>query len=380
MINCQDFYESLNTREITFFCGVPDSLLKDFCAYISDHTASEDNIITANEGGAISLAAGYHLATGKIPLVYMQNSGEGNALNPLISLADPAVYAIPLLMVIGWRGEPGKKDEPQHFKQGEITLNLLDTLNIPYDVLSENDKEVGKILDKAVNYMQSKSAPYALVVRKKTFIPYNKQTKPLDNYKLLREDAIKSVVDCLGAKDVVVATTGHISRELFEYRGKLKGGHNKDFLTIGSMGHASSIALGIAAQSPKKNIYCLDGDGAVIMHMGALAIIGAQSVKNFRHIIFNNGAHVSVGGQPTAGFKIDFRVIAKACGYKIAVRAETTAEIKEKMLFLQKNEGPGLLEIRVSREARKDILRPTANPIDNKNIFMKFLSLNTNEE
>ena len=372
MINCKDIYNALVKKDIKFFTGVPDSLLKDFCAYITDN--SRNHIITANEGNAIALASGYYLATGKFGMVYMQNSGQGNAVNPLISLADPDVYSIPILLLIGWRGEPGKKDEPQHVKQGKITLSLLDTLGIPYEILSDNIKLGEKNLDIAINSMRRLSAPYALVVKEGTFEPYNLKNKEKTLYELSREDAIKLVVDQLDLRDIIVSTTGKTSRELFEYRKNLNQEHCRDFLTVGSMGHSSSIALGIALQKPDRIIYCLDGDGAIIMHMGSLAIIGSQKPKNFKHIIFNNGSHDSVGGQPTVGFEIDFTKIAEACGYKIALKAKTSDEVKEKMKILKLRDGPILLEIKVNKGARSDLIRPTKTPQENKQDFMNFLS------
>lgn len=371
MINCKNFYDSLIRKGVDFFIGVPDSSLKSFSAYVMDN--SKNHIITANEGGAIALATGYYLATKKFGLVYMQNSGEGNAVNPLVSLADPDVYSIPMLLLIGWRGEPGKKDEPQHVKQGKITLSLLDTLGIPYEILSDSIEDVERSLTKAVDHMSNKNSPYALVARKEIFEDYKLQNKIGTSYELSREDAVKLVVSELDSKDIVVSTTGKTSRELFEYREELNQGHSRDFLTVGSMGHSSHIALGIARSKINRQVYCFDGDGAVIMHMGSLAIIGSQSPKNFKHIIFNNGAHDSVGGQPTVGFEIDFPLIAKACGYKLTLKAETMEKVKEKMSLLKSSEGPGLLEIRVKKGARKDLGRPTTTPIQNKEAFMGFL-------
>ena len=373
MISCKSFYDLLSKNKISFFAGVPDSLLKDFCAYVTDNTDPNNHIITANEGGAIALAAGHHLSTGKMGLVYLQNSGLGNSVNPLVSLTDPAVYRIPLLMLIGWRGEPGKKDEPQHVKQGKITPSLLDTLEIPYKILPNSIKEVEKILKEVLESVKKRNAPYALLVKKDTFEPYSLKNKIKTSYELSREEAIKLIVDQLQPRDIVVSTTGKTSRELFEYREALGQGHEKDFLTVGSMGHASQIALGIALAKPERNVYCLDGDGAAIMHLGALGIIASQNPKNFKHIILNNGAHDSVGGQPTIGFKLDFPLIAKACGYKIALKAETYDEIKEKISILKSKKGPGLLEIKVNKGSRKDLGRPTTTPIENKKAFMGFL-------
>jgi len=370
MINCEEFYNLLKEKGVDFFTGVPDSLLKDFNAYIMDNAALENHIITANEGNSIAFAAGYYLATGKIGLVYMQNAGQGNAVNPLTSLADPDVYSIPMLLLIGWRGEPGKKDEPQHVKQGKVTLGLLDTLGIEYEILPDDIEDAKKSIEKAITIAKERSAPYALVVRKGTFEPYELKNKIQTSYELNREGAIKLVTDQLDARDVVISTTGKTSRELFEYREELGHDHSRDFLTVGSMGHSSQIALGIALSKPNRQVYCFDGDGAVIMHMGALAIIGSQSPKNFKHIVLNNGAHDSVGGQPTAGFDIDIPAIAKACGYKEAWTAEKTEEIKEKTKLLKGSEGPALLEIKINKGARKDLGRPTTTPIENKKAFM----------
>ncbi|HLD72122.1 MAG TPA: phosphonopyruvate decarboxylase [Candidatus Nanoarchaeia archaeon] len=380
MIKCKEFFGLLQEEEIRFYAGVPDSLLKSFCAYLTDHTSEKEHIIAANEGNAIALACGYHLATGKIGLVYMQNAGEGNAVNPLLSLADSEVYSIPLLMLIGWRGEPEKHDEPQHVKQGKVTLELLEAMKIPYEILPDSWEGAKSSLGKVVGYMAKHQTPYALVIRKGTFEEYKMQKLTEDKlteniYSLSREEALKQVVDALSSDDLIVSTTGMLSRELFEYREALQQGHERDFLTVGSMGHSSSIALGLALEKPERNIYCFDGDGAALMHLGAQAIIGKLSPQNFRHLIFNNGAHDSVGGQPTAAFNCDFPAIAKACGYKQAWRADTKEELEEKLRLLQESSGPGLLEIRLKGGNRKDLGRPTTTPIENKRSFMRFLSV-----
>ena len=347
MINCQDFYSLLKEKKIDFFAGVPDSLLKNFCAYLMDQ-AGENHIISANEGNAIALAAGHYLATGNFGLVYMQNSGIGNAINPLVSLADSEVYSIPMLIIIGWRGEPGEKDEPQHIKQGKITTKLLEALSIPYDILPASKEEANICLDKACKYLRDNNSPYALIVKKDTFEKYSLQNKATNNYPVSREEAIKCIVDALLPEDVVVSTTGKTSRELFEYRDYLGQSHDKDFLTVGSMGHSSSIALGIAARKKDRRVYCLDGDGALIMHMGSLAVIGSVAPKNFHHIILNNGCHESVGGQPTAAFNIDIQSLARACGYKNVYRAENPEDIKKYIALTQESFGPSLIEIMVN--------------------------------
>ncbi|KAE9634980.1 phosphonopyruvate decarboxylase [Defluviitalea raffinosedens] len=374
MLSPEKFYNILKNNSIEFFTGVPDSLLKDFCAYITDHTPKEKNIIAANEGNAIALAAGYYLATGQSGLVYMQNSGLGNTVNPLVSLADPDVYSIPMLLMIGWRGEPGIKDEPQHKKQGKITLDLLEAMGIAYEILPDNLEEAQEVINSAIMYMSNMKAPYAIVIRKNTFEPYKLKNITVNDYALTREDAIKTLISVIAPQDVIVSTTGMASRELFEYREERKEGHEKDFLTVGSMGHASQIALAIALAKPERKVYCLDGDGALIMHMGSMAITGNLCPQNMRHIIINNGAHDSVGGQPTAGLSIDIGSIAKACGYKMVLEAQTKEEIIEGLEKLNESNALGVLEIKVRKGARKDLGRPTTTPIENKEAFMKFLS------
>ena len=370
MISCQKFHEFLIKNGIDFFTGIPDSLLKDFCAYVTDNTVEQKNIIAANEGNAIALASGYYLATGKFGLVYMQNSGLGNAVNPLTSLTDLEVYSIPMLLVIGLRGEPGVKDEPQHVKMGKVTLDILETLQIPYKVLDDNYED---IIKEAKNHMEQKKSPYAIVVKKGTFDEYKLKNIKQTSYSLNREEAIEAIVSVLDENDVVISTTGKTSRELFELRKKNDLGHEKDFLTVGSMGHSSSIALGIALEKPDRTVYCFDGDGALIMHMGALATIGHLKPKNFKHIIFNNFAHDSVGGQPTAAFGIDIPKIAKANGYKEGFSAQTRDQIIDHIKKIKEIEGPILLEIKVNKGARKDLGRPTTTPIENKEAFMEFL-------
>ena len=331
-------------------------------------------MITANEGSAVALAAGYHLATNNIGVVYMQNSGQGNAVNPLTSLADPDVYSIPMLLLIGWRGEPGVSDEPQHVKQGKITLSLLETLGIPYEILPNKLVPAKESITKAIKYMKEKQAPYALVIKKGTFADYQIITKyEGPSLELSREEAIKLIAQQLNSNEIIVSTTGKASRELYEYREGNGKDHSRDFLTVGSMGHASQIALGMALTKTDREVVCLDGDGAAIMHAGALAIIGTQAPKNFKHIILNNGSHESVGGQPTAGFNINFPAIALACGYKSALTAETAEQLIRQLVILKTSPGPVLLEVKVRKGARADLGRPTITPIENKKSVMESL-------
>ncbi len=398
IISCADFYAELKEQGINFFAGVPDSLLKDFCAFLDRQESPQRHIIAANEGNALALAAGHHLATKGIGLVYMQNSGLGNTVNPLLSLADPLVYSIPVLLLIGWRGQPGTKDEPQHAKQGQVTLKLLEAMHMKYAVLPKDMGEARQTLKNILEHVREKSAPAAMVVPAHTFAKYspaeetgeekdgegkNSATrgeagKELEvnknEYFLTREEALQVLLEKMQPADVVVSTTGKISREIFEYRAENRQGHYRDFLTVGSMGHSSQIALGIALSKPRRNVYCIDGDGSLLMHMGALAINGTTKPANFKHVILNNGAHESVGGQPTAGFKIDIPGVALACGYKQVFRAETVEEIINAMEELKEKEGPVLLEIRVKKGARSNLGRPTTSPLENKQHFISFLN------
>lgn len=374
MLKPDTFLRQLQDHGVTFFAGVPDSLLKEICACIAENVAPAQHVIAANEGGAIALGLGYYLATGQLPLVYMQNSGLGNAINPLLSLADPETYAIPMLLLIGWRGEPGIKDEPQHAKQGKVTLSLLDAMGIPYSVLDGTMDDSEVVIAEAVSAAKELAAPYALVVRKGVFEAYPQQAHQ-GELPLRREDAIKLLVDALTDRDIVISTTGMASRELFETRERLDGGHHRDFLTIGGMGHASQIALAIAMQKPERQVYCLDGDGAALMHMGALAINGASKCQNFKHILINNASHDSVGGQPTVGGQVDLVSTARAMGYHHAASSRSGADFSEQLRALREAAGPALLEVHVEKGARPDLGRPTIPPQDNKRHFMDFLNL-----
>lgn len=372
MITPHFFIEKLQREGIEFYAGVPDSLLKNVCAYITDHLDSRHNIIAANEGGAVALAAGYYLATGKVGCVYMQNSGEGNIINPLASLTDKEVYNIPVLLLIGWRGRPGVHDEPQHVKQGKVTTGLLNVMGVNYEVLSKEEDKAAKQIEKAAKALANKEV-FALVIEKDTFEDYNLQNVEVNNLTMSREEAIQTVAAALCENDCIVSTTGMISRELFEYRTALNQGHVRDFLTVGSMGHASQIALGIALAQPERRVWCFDGDGAAIMHMGSMAIVADKAPKNYVHVVFNNGAHDSVGGQPTVGLKIDLPAVAKAVGYKATYSVDSKAELESVLAKVNSFESPTLLEIKVKKGNRKDLGRPTTTPIQNKEALMDFL-------
>ncbi len=399
MIAVDRFVETLKSAGVGFFAGVPDSLLKSFCAYLTDN-CGEDHVIAANEGGAVGFAAGHYLASGSPALVYMQNSGQGNSVNPLCSLADPDVYSIPMVLLVGWRGEPGVKDEPQHVKQGKVTLPLFETLGILTEVLPDDDESAAEVTRKMVARAMAESRPVALIVRKGLFAEYKLQNKQSDIAALPREQAIEGVLRALPADAVVVSTTGMISREVYETRERLGQGHECDFLTVGSMGHASMIAMGIAKAQPNRKVYCLDGDGASIMQMGNMAIVGRSGCENLTHIVFNNAAHDSVGGQPTVGGDIDFEKIAEEFGYNVLqspqdqyVNSERIGvdEVASGMNWLITMEEqsrqykpdyydelpkkPNFILFKVAKGARKDLGRPKEPPQVNKSLYMKTLGV-----
>ena len=375
MIDVEKFVRVMKSTGVDFFTGVPDSLLKSFCAYVTDN-CGENHVIAANEGGAVGLAAGHYLATGKPALVYMQNSGQGNAVNPLCSLADPDVYSIPMVLLVGWRGEPGVKDEPQHVKQGKVTVSLFETLGIPTEILPDDDEFAAKVTRKMVEKAKSESRPVALIVRKGLFAEYKLQNKRPDIAVLPREQAIEAVLKSLPDDAVVVSTTGMISREVYETRERLGQGHGRDFLTVGSMGHAIMIALGIAKSQPNRQVFCLDGDGASIMQMGNMAIVGQSGCANLTHIVFNNAAHDSVGGQPTVGGLINLSEIAASCGYEVLPNSDPSATLRLCASALKTNTAkPRFIEIKVAKGARKDLGRPKEPPQVNKKLYMKTLGV-----
>jgi phosphonopyruvate decarboxylase len=377
MIETSFFYNELLKHNTDFFAGVPDSLLKSFCAYITDNAADKKYIITVNEGSAVALASGYHLATGKIPLVFMQNSGLGNAVNPLLSLTDGDVYRIPLVLVIGWRGEPGVHDEPQHVKQGRVTRELLDAMEIPYVILAKDKDGVKKQIAECYAHIAHTGTVFAFLVQKDTFSPYKMKKKQNDATLMSREEAIETIV-CAQMENreegIIVSTTGMASRELYELREKYRMGHERDFLTVGSMGHASQIALGIALQKRGLPVTILDGDGAVLMHMGGMAALGAEKPGNVRHIVLNNGAHDSVGGQPTiaeAG-EIDLCGIARSCGYEQVFCVKSKDELKR--VLSARDNCLAFIEIKVKKGARDDLGRPQSTPEENKTAFMRYMT------
>ena len=364
--------EFMSVLDADFFTGVPDSLLRSLCdhLYMKYGLDPKYHVVAANEGNAAAIAAGYHLATGKIPVVYLQNSGEGNIINPLASLLSRDVYGIPVIFVIGWRGEPGVHDEPQHVHQGKVTLSLLDTMSVPYAVIDKDktEEDLRSEMKKLRDELEA-GGQIALVIRKDAL--ENPQKAKYENENpLTREEIICHLLKYTG-EDKIISTTGKASRELFEMREERGEGHERDFLTVGSMGHSSSIALGMALQKPEQRFWCFDGDGAALMHMGAMAVIGSAHPQNLVHIVINNAAHESVGGMPTAAGNIDLSQIAKACGYDETFSAASEQELEVVLEKIAKIKGLLFLEVKSAIGARKNLGRPTTTPQENKESFMK---------
>lgn len=370
MIDPANLLASIKRQGINYFIGVPDSLLKDFCAHVSDNVEPDRHVICANEGNAIGLASGWYVGSGEPALVYMQDSGIGNSVNPLLSLADPEVYSIPMLLIVGWRGAPGSKDEPQHMKQGRVMPALLEAMEIPYFVLDGTMDDSDGLVSEACDTMRSRMAPVVVLVKPKTFSHFESIAGSSIGFPMSREDAVKVIVDHIGREDLIVSTTGKTSRELYEYRKSGGDSRCRDFLTVGSMGHASSIAMGLSVAQAGRRVICLDGDGSAIMHMGSMAIIGQKAPRNLVHVVLNNGAHESVGGQPTVGFGIDFVRIAESCGYRTAVCVSDPAGVARAVEDACNADGPSFIEVKVSKMARSDLVRPKESPLENRESFM----------
>lgn len=357
-----------------FYTGVPDSQLKALCNYLMNTYGIDPkhHIIAANEGNCTALAAGYHLATGKVPVVYMQNSGEGNIINPVASLLNDKVYAIPVVFIVGWRGEPGVHDEPQHIYQGEVTVKLLEDMDIkPFIIGKETtEEEVISVMNEFKTIL-AQGKDVAFVIRKGA-LSYDENVEYKNDNTMVREDIIKHIIAVSG-EDPIISTTGKASRELFEARVANGQSHKYDFLTVGSMGHSSSIALGVALNKPEKKIWCIDGDGAVLMHMGSMAVLGANSPNNLVHIVINNGAHETVGGMPTVAGKIDLVSIAKACGYPNAVSVDSFEKLDKELNAAKERNELSLIEVKCSIGAREDLGRPTTTALEDKINFMNYI-------
>lgn len=371
-VDPKQFCDHLTASGVSLYTGVPDSLLKQLGSHIMAALPPEQHVITANEGAAVGLAIGHYMRTQTPAVVYMQNSGFGNAVNPLLSLADPQVYGVPMLVVVGWRGQPGVKDEPQHVKQGAVQRELIEAMELPWSVLPADQAEAEALAAEALETAVKESSPYVLLVSKNTFSDVEKLPQP-ESTLPSREEALISAAEAVGDDAAIVATTGMLSRELFEYRANNGQSGDRDFLTVGGMGHASAIALGVAKAESDREVWCFDGDGALLMHLGGLAVIADQAPERFFHIVFNNGVHDSVGGQPTSIDKVDIPAVAKAMGYRHAESVDDVAAAPEAVARLRAAGGPSLLELKVKPGNRADIGRPTRTPADSKRAFMQAL-------
>ncbi|MBU74890.1 MAG: phosphonopyruvate decarboxylase [Rhodospirillaceae bacterium] len=370
MLDPNKFFDQLDLNGISFFSGVPDSLLKSLCSVIAQRAKPGNHISAANEGSAVGIAIGHYAATGNVPLVYMQNSGIGNAINPLLSLADPHVMATPLILLVGWRGEmvdteTQLKDEPQHVAQGQLTADLLTTMRIPFEVLDGSAK-IDSVIPKIKQAAIERCGPAAFLARRDAFLPIDNGTACIPSIQLSRSDALKQVTQLIGSGPAIIATTGMLSRELFEIR-KFSNSNEADLLTVGGMGHAISIAIGVAQAKPYRRVVCLDGDGAALMHMGALTV--SANLSNLVHILFNNQSHDSVGGQPTCAPHTSFCNLAKAMGYVHVYEAKDLNEITTLMQTVDQTTGSTFVEIRCKKGSRSGLSRPNLSPEENFNRF-----------
>ena len=358
-----------------FYTGVPDSQLKALCDYLMNTYGIDPahHIICANEGNCVGLAAGYHLATGKVPVVYMQNSGEGNIINPVASLLNGDVYAIPCIFVIGWRGQPGVHDEPQHVYQGKVTVPLLDVMGIESMVIGKDTAEAEvKSRMEAWQDVLAHGGQVAFVIEKGA-LEYDAKVSYSNDYGMNREEIVGRIAEAAG-DGFIVSTTGKISRELFEIRAARGQGHGHDFLTVGSMGHCSSIALGVAINKPSIKVWCIDGDGAALMHMGAMGTVASVAPKNMVHIVLNNEAHETVGGMPTVSGNMDLTEAAIACGYPEAIKVTNETELSSALDRAKQSDRLLFIEIECALGSRKDLGRPTTTALENKNSFMQELA------
>lgn len=370
MISCEKFAESCLSLGLKNATGVPDSTFKGFISYVT-WSGRFSHIIASNECEAMGIAAGIYLAEGKPALVYMQNSGFGKTVNPYTSLFAKEIYSIPAVLLVGWRGKPGIKDEPQHSMMGRVMLPLMKDLDLPYTILDENTWE--KDLTECYNMAVNESRPCALVVSPDLFEDYRQTDGRVSKNTLKREDALKVIVDELGEKAAFISTTGKASRELFELRKNAGKQDHADFYTVGSMGCASSIGLGVALSSPGKQVVVIDGDGATLMQMGTLATIGSRKVPNLLHIVIDNNAHDSTGGQPTVSDSVDFAEVAKACGYSEAYTVDNEKMLRELLVKTRNAPSLKMIVIKCKAGSRADLGRPTKTPQENKEIFMNCL-------
>ncbi|MHA1973754.1 MAG: phosphonopyruvate decarboxylase [Candidatus Hodarchaeales archaeon] len=375
-MKCEELWQIFERNRISFFTGVPDSTFKEWTKFLAEqHNKQLTNVVACNECEAIAIASGYYLATNNIAVAYMQNAGEGKTVNPITSICSRDVYSIPVFLMIGWRGEPGIPDEPQHKTMGKITISLLELMDIPYEFLPKDKDEAKEIIKELKEKAINNSTPVAVIIKKGTFEKYDVKEIDLQDksLELLREEAIKSIIDNIDQSTVIISTTGKTSRELYEYRVARKE-TPKDFYTVGGMGCSASIGFGIALEKRDKKILVLDGDGSILMQLGTLATIGHYSPENFYHIIFDNRSHESTGGQPTVSETVDFATIAESCNYRNTMVVVKRKELIPTFSEFMKTKGPSLLVVKVKKGSRSDLGRPTTTPYENKQNFMRILN------
>ena len=373
MVDQKQLFEALGKLGVDFFTGVPDSLLNDFCLYLVKNIPDGHHVMAANEGNAIAIAAGHYLATGSIPIVYMQNSGIGNATNPLLSLTHECVYGIPMVLVIGWRGDPSINDHAQHKKQGELTPVLMKNMDIPYEILDAEDTVVDKF-SWAVAKAKEISSPVALITKKAILTENIKKQEYPECSLMNREEAISAVIDVLGSDAVYLGTTGRATRELHEQLKAHGVGEGHEFQNVGSMGHVSSVGLGIALAKPEKKVVVFDGDAAAVMHMGALATNCRYKAGNMIHIVLNNGVNESVGGQPSAGYIVNLTVAAEACGYRTPGHAvEAKLELQSIIRNYKIGEMPLFIDVHVRQGIRGDMPKLIIDHKAQKQALMEIL-------
>ena len=376
MISPKDFVDHLGGLGVSMFVGVPDSLLKPLGQYVMSELPREQHIITADEGAAVGVALGHYLRTETPALVYLQNSGFGNTVNPLLSLADPEVYGTPMVLVVGWRGQPGVKDEPQHVKQGRVMTQMIEAMELPYVVLPSEPADARDCMTTAVATAIKTDGPYIVLVEKGTFesIATDAPLAPEVAARPSREDALAALLQQVSDDAIIVATTGMLSRELFELREKNGTDSSRDFLTVGGMGHASAIALGVAQSEHDREVWCFDGDGAALMHLGTMANIADHGRSNYFHAVFNNGVHDSVGGQPTSISVVNLPAAATAMGYRSASSTTELSGLAELVAEMREQDGPSLVELNIRPGARADLGRPTRTPAESRQRFVTAVS------
>ena len=366
MIEVKSLINLLKKNNSNFYTGVPDSVLKEL-SFALRNKGTKNHIIATNEGSAVSLGIGNYLSTKKVPCIYMQNSGLSNALNPLISIAHEKVYSIPLILIIGWRGSPKIKDEPQHNVKGQITESLLKLLNINYTII-RTIADLKKF-DKQIKSAKKKNSIVACLIEQGTLEKTKQINKKKDFYKLDKELFLKTLLESLEKNTKIISSTGYNSRELMFLRNKYKIQNSRDFYMVGGMGHSSSVALGYSLSTKKKTI-CVDGDGSLLMHLGSIKTVGTFAKNNFKYILLNNNSHDSVGGQNTYADDINFKNLSKSLGFKKFYLIKNDRNLKKNIQKFLKDKNLCFLEVKVSNSKIKNLPRPT-NLIKIKKLFMK---------